>query len=151
MSKHSKNDTVATKEVVRPADPWMTTWATRLGFPDLWQALSGPEMRVEEFRDDDSMVVRADLPGVDPDKDIDVTVKDGMLHIHAQRSEKSSREEDRSYRTEFRYGSFDRVVHLPAGATSTDVKASYRDGVLEVRVPMDDTAAEATKVEISRN
>ena len=145
MGKHNDSN----KAVATATDLW-PTWASRLNFPDLWQAFAGPEMKVEEFRDNGSIVVRAELPGVDPDKDIDVTVKDGVLRIEAQRSRESSHEDDRSYRSEFRYGSFARMIHLPPGAAATDVKASYSDGVLEVRVPMDDTAADTQKVAIAR-
>src|SRR5581483_7993911 len=50
-------------------------------------------IRVEEFRDDGALVVRADLPGIDPDKDVEVTVSHGMLHIEAERRQEEKREE----------------------------------------------------------
>ncbi len=151
MSKQKDNKTAPSNEVPTSTQPAPTQWMSRFSFPDLWQAFAGPDVKLEEFRDNGSMVVRAELPGVDPDKDIAVTVKDGTLHIHAQRSEESSHKDDRSYRSEFRYGSFDRMVHLPAGATGTDVKATYRDGVLEVRVPVDDSAPHGQKIEVTRS
>ncbi len=46
-------------------------------------------LKVEEFRDGDDLVVRSELPGIDPGKDAELTVSNGMLHIRAERREKS--------------------------------------------------------------
>lgn len=87
-------------------------------------------VRFEEFTDNGRYVLRAELPGVDPDKDVEITVKDGVLTITGER-----REEERSeYRTEFRYGSFTRSITLPPGADHDDVKAAYENGILQVSV-----------------
>ena len=108
------------------------------------------EIKVEEFKEDGTIVVRAELPGIEPDKDIEITVKNDTLKIHAERHEQEKEEEKGFYRSEFRYGSFTRVLPLPAGASEDDVKASYHDGILEVRVPIVEEKAEATKVPITR-
>ncbi|MGB8380230.1 MAG: Hsp20/alpha crystallin family protein [Dermatophilaceae bacterium] len=72
---------------------------------------------------------------------------EGMLTIKGERSEEQKEEGKKSfYRSEFRYGMFERTVPLPAGVTEKDVTASYQDGVLEVRVPM--PAKEKTKAKI---
>ena len=92
----------------------------------------GQLVRVEDFVDQGQYVVRAELPGVDPEKDVDIRVEDGILTITAERRE----EKKQSDRSEFRYGSFSRSVRLPAGADEEDVTASYRDGILEVRTPL---------------
>lgn len=105
-----------------------------------------PSMKVEQFQDGTTLVVRAEVPGIDPDKDVDVSVSDGMLHIRAERAEKSEHKSKNGYRSEFRYGSFSRSVALPAGAKEEDITATYKDGVLEVRAPAPVTAtAEASK------
>jgi HSP20 family protein len=93
-------------------------------------------LRTEEFVDGDSLVVRAELPGIDPEKDVDISVSGDVLRIRAQREEKSEEKNKDSYRSEFRYGSFTRNVPLPAGTTDADIQAAYRDGVLEIRVPV---------------
>ena len=93
-------------------------------------------MRVEEFVEGDTCVIRAELPGIDPDKDVEITIADGVLHLAAHREERSEDKQGDSYRTEFRYGSFERRLRLPEGTTDADVKASYTDGILEVRVPL---------------
>lgn len=108
-------------------------------------------LRVEEFVDDKTQVVRAELPGIDPDKDVEIAIEGGDLRITAQRQEKTEHKGKDSYRSEFRYGSFTRTVKLPPGATEADVKATYTDGVLEIRVPVAEpvTAAPA-KIQITR-
>lgn len=98
------------------------------------------------------MVVRAELPGIDPDKDIEVTASDGVLHIHARREEKAEHTDKQGYRTEFRHGSFVRNLPLPAGIKDEDITATYTDGVLEVRAPLpvEEAKPDVTRVPISR-
>jgi HSP20 family protein len=68
---------------------------------------------VEEFHDGDTLVVRAELPDIDPDKDVEVTTTDGVVRIHAHREQKSDHQEKRGYRSEFRYGDYKRDIALP--------------------------------------
>jgi HSP20 family protein len=106
-------------------------------------------MHIEEFIEDGTCVIRAELPGIDPDKGIEITVSDGVLHLSAKREEREEEERPSGYRSEFRYGSFERSIRLPEGATESDVKASYKDGILEVRIAVPKTEAPAlTKVPI---
>jgi HSP20 family protein len=96
--------------------------------------------------------VRAELPDIDPDKDVELSVTAGVLHIRAQREEKTEKKDKDAYRSEFRYGSFVRNVPLPEGVKEDDITASYTDGVLEVRAPMpaEEEKPPVTKVPISR-
>jgi HSP20 family protein len=125
------------------------------GLPELFRRMAdfepgGGWMRVEQFTDDDTLVVRSELPGIDPDKDLDLSVSNGVLHISAQREEKSERKETGAYRSEFRYGSFVREIALPEGTSEKDVSATYKDGILEVRAPMPKERKEVvTKIPIS--
>jgi HSP20 family protein len=105
-------------------------------------------LHLEEFVENGTCVIRAELPGIDPDKDVDVTVDSGMLVITAHREERTEEKRPESYRSEFRYGSFRRSVRLPDGVTESDIKASYRDGILEVRVPMPTSEKTATRVAV---
>ncbi|MET3767960.1 HSP20 family protein [Marisediminicola sp. UYEF4] len=108
-------------------------------------------IRVEEFVDGTTQVVRAEMPGIDPEKDVDVSVANGVLHIRAQREEKSEEKSKDGYRSEFRYGSFTRDIPLPEGIKDDDITASYHDGVLEVRAPVPPRAqTQARKVQITR-
>lgn len=117
-------------------------WARMLPFrrPGLPGLLGRPLLgedviRVEERRDKDAVVVRAELPGIDPEKDVEVTVSDGMLHIEAERREVEEKEKGGYTRRELRYGAFSRTLPLPAGVDESDVTATYKDGILEIRIP----------------
>ena len=99
--------------------------------------------------DGDTLVVRAEMPGIDPDKDVEITVSDGMLQLSAERRSETKTEAKKSYRSEFRYGSFSRSVRLPAGACEEAVKASYTDGILEVRIAIDESSNGANRIPIS--
>jgi HSP20 family protein len=114
---------------------------------------SASGIRVEESVEGNTLVVRAEVPGVDPDKDVSVSIVDGNLEIKAERREKSEQKDKDSYRSEFRYGSFVRRVALPEGVKPEDITASYKDGVLEVRTPVPAKAEQppAKKIEISRS
>lgn len=110
--------------------------------------LTMSSIRVEQFLDGNTLVVRAEMPGIDPDKDVDVSVADGVLHIKAEREEKTEHKGKSGYRSEFRYGSFSRSVSLPPGAREEDVTATYKDGVLEVRAPAPEQAPTTAKRKI---
>ena len=114
---------------------------------------SASGIRVEESVEGNTLVVRAEVPGVDPDKDVSVSIVDGSLEIKAERREKSEQKDKNSYRSEFRYGSFVRRVALPEGVKQDDITASYKNGVLEVRTPVPTKAEQQPikKIEISRD
>ena len=80
-------------------------------------------------------MIRADLPGIDPDPDVELTVSDGMLDIRAERREEDKREDKGYLRRELRYGSLSRALPLPKGITESDITATYKAGILEIRVP----------------
>ena len=107
-------------------------------------------LRVEEYRDGNTLVVRTDIPGIDPDKDIDITVTDGTLHIAARRTEPAHKDQP-GYRSEVRYGEYSRSIPLPRGANPDTIEASYIDGVLEIRAQLpEESETSATKVHVSR-
>ncbi|QUR67855.1 Hsp20/alpha crystallin family protein [Mycobacterium spongiae] len=99
-------------------------------FAGLRPAFDTRVMRLEDEMKDGRYLVRAELPGVDPEEDVDLTVNDGQLTIKAERSE----EKDFDGRSEFTYGSFVRTVSLPVGAREDDIEASYDQGILTVSV-----------------
>jgi len=92
-------------------------------------------LRIEEFTEDDHLVVRAELPGIDPEKDVEITMTGDVLHLRAERQERSEAK-GAGYRSEFRYGSFERTFPLPQGIDPEMIEASYSDGILTVKVPM---------------
>jgi HSP20 family protein len=111
--------------------------------------VAGQPMRVEDFVRDGSYVVRAELPGVDPEKDVEVTVSDGILTIRAERHD----EHADKHHSEFRYGTFSRSVTLPAGADEEHTEALYGHGILEVTVKIATNGAGKTarKVPVRQN
>ena len=127
----------------------------RAMFPDLadwlgspWSGpppfLAGQVFRLEESIRDDRYVIRAELPGLDPENDIEVTVDGRILTIRAER-----RQQDKGpYRSEFRYGSLTRAVKLPARVDPADVTARYDKGVLEVSVPVEAVKPEGTRITV---
>lgn len=115
-----------------------------------WRELFGHELRVEENVDDKEYVVRVEAPGIDPEKDVEVTVEGGILSIGVERREERHEESKGAKRSEFCYGSFHRSVALPKGATGDDVKATYADGILEVRMPIEQRADDVHRVEVTR-
>lgn len=149
----------------------MRTHSTELGlrFPDMpdmrrwFDALPTwftpfEMLRLEEEMVDDMFVVRAEMPGIDPDKDADIWIADGTLHIKVERTremkddklEKAEKGMDVTFRSEFSYGSFHRAVVLPKGVGVDEVTASYKDGVLEVKVPMRTADENVAKVTITK-
>ena len=104
-------------------------------------------MRLEDETVDGRYEVRAEIPGIDPEKDVDITVRDGQLTIKAERSEKK----EFDGRSEFSYGSFVRTVSLPAGANEDDIKATYDKGILSVSVAVSAPASAEKHVKVATN
>jgi HSP20 family protein len=86
-------------------------------------------MKCEEFMDGNQLVVRAELPGVDPESGIKVSVSDGVLTIQATREERKEEKDVGSYRSEFSYGEMRRSLVLPQDTRADGITASYKDGV----------------------
>ena len=158
----------------RPAGPEQITWSYvqwrdimaklprpqaparfRAVFPDLadwlespWTGpppfLTGQVFRLEEATRDDRYVVRAELPGLDPENDIEVTVEGQILTIRAERRQ----QDNGPCRSEFRYGSLARAVRLPARVEAADISARYGKGVLEVSVPVREVKQEGTRIPV---
>jgi len=123
-------------------------------FPDLFDWMESPMtmlrpmlgqgMRMEDYVRNGDYVVRAELPGVDPEKEVEVSVSDGILRIRAERKEEAI---DKSH-SEFKYGVFSRQIPLPPGADEEHVEASYDKGILEVVVAMKKEDARKTEKRI---
>jgi len=129
----------------------------RTVFPDLVDWFEAPFMtlrpylaqpiRIEDYVEDDHYVIRAELAGIDPEKDVEITVGSGYMTIRAERADKT----EGKHRSEFRYGSFTRSMTLPPTANEDDVTASYRDGILTISVGLKAEKKEsARKIEIKK-
>jgi HSP20 family protein len=86
----------------------------------------------ERYPDAASYVVRFEIPGVDPARDLTVAVETGTLTVHAEHRRTGPEDEQ----GEFQYGSFNRCIALPLGADISDVSATCHNGILTVRVGM---------------
>ena len=121
--------------------------------PERWRSLLDLDfdmdgwLRMEEYQEDKDLVLRAEIPGIDPDKDVEVFVEDGRLTVHAHRDMTEQHKDKGDFHSEFRYGELSRSVRVPREITATDVKASYGDGILEVRVPIP-TAKESERARV---
>ncbi|MEU8268961.1 Hsp20/alpha crystallin family protein [Sphaerisporangium sp. NPDC049002] len=108
---------------------------------------AGTQMvRFEDTVKDGHYVVRAEVPGIDPENDVEVIVSNGVLTIHGERKEERSE----PHRTEFRYGEFSRSIPLPPNADEKDVRAVYHDGILEVDIPLAEERQETQRVPIEK-
>ena len=105
-----------------------------------------PFIPVEQYAEEGAFVIRADLPGIDPDKDVEVKVEGDMLTVSGQRRET----EQTKQHSEVRYGSFTRSIRLPRGSRADQVTATYDSGVLVVKVPMSEPAESAVTVPVQR-
>ena len=135
----------------RMFEEWMRSLPTRRPFGLGWDWPGEGLIRVDEYRDGATEVIRAELPGIDPAKDVELTATGGMLRIDAQRrlDEETA---DRGYRHhEMRCGHLTRTLPLPDGVTGSDITATYKDGILEIRIPVPErTDTEPTKIEIAK-
>lgn len=96
------------------------------------KALFAPSADIHETPE--AFVIRLDLPGISQ-KDVKVTIQDDTLAIRGERKHEESQTQGLTHYRERRFGSFERTFTLTAPVRADQVKATYRDGVLEVRVP----------------
>jgi HSP20 family protein len=89
---------------------------------------------VDVWETENELVLSFDLPGIS-EEDIAVELEDNVLTVSGERQRTSEHSSERFYRFERRYGTFSRSVTLPPGVQEDSIKADYKDGVLEVRIP----------------
>lgn len=101
---------------------------------------------LDVYETDGEVVVKAELPGVKKE-DVEVLVRDHSLIIRGEKKEEREEKTETYHRVERVYGKFERVVALPTEVKLEGVKAEFKDGVLEIRLPKEKTSKEA-KIEI---
>lgn len=122
----------------------------------LWDRFAGNFPFVESEREwlpsvdvsetDGDIAVRAELPGLEA-KDIDLNITGDILTIRGEKRGKEEVKEENYYSRESYYGAFQRAVRLPAGVQSDKVKANYKNGVLDIRLPKSEKS-QSQKIEI---
>lgn len=89
---------------------------------------------IESRKDNGNIIVKADLPGVDP-KEISISIVGNELRIEGERKREEKKEEKDYFYQEVSYGKFVRSVTLPEGVDADSIKANYKNGVLELTMP----------------
>ena len=90
-----------------------------------------PNVDVSEGKKD--ITVKAEIPGIDP-KDIDISLEDRWLRIKGEKKQEEEETDENYYRIERSYGYFNRTIELPAEVDASDVDASYKNGVLKIKL-----------------
>jgi HSP20 family protein len=92
------------------------------------------EPSIEMFETANDVVVRAELPNIDP-KQVEITVTEDTITLRGETKHEEEQKDRNYYYRELLYGAFTRTLRLPTAVKSADAKAVYKDGVLEVKIP----------------
>ena len=141
---------------MRELQPWrpfsdLERWARRFErrfprfFEDFEEEAAELKLPIESYVKDGNVVVRADVPGLDP-KDIEVSVLGNVLTIKGERKDQQEVKKENYFRREVSYGAFERHMTLPEGAQTDKVKATFKNGIVEVTMPIAAKEAAAKKI-----
>ena len=111
-------------------------------WPERWSRREVMELEapaVDLFEDKNDIVVKVELPGMEKEN-VEVKLTDHMLTIKGEKKKAEEVKEENYYRSERSYGSFIRTLELPADVHADKVKASFKNGILEVRLPKTEEA-----------
>lgn len=97
------------------------------------------------FARNGDLVVQIELPGINPAKDVTLTFEDGELVVKGERKQHEEIKEDGYYRVETVSGFFERRIAVPKNVKAGDIKAEYKDGMLEILLPKAGKAPEMAK------
>ncbi len=98
---------------------------------------------IDVVRDNDNLVVRADVPGIKPEE-VKIEVENDILTVSGEHEERKEEKDKNFLRRERRYGSFTRSMALPPGVEAKKIKAKTHDGVVEVTIPLPKEAQKET-------
>jgi HSP20 family protein len=120
-------------------------------WPERWFRAEGMELTtpaIDLYEEKNDIVVKAELPGIDKNN-IEINLADHMLTIKGEKKKEEEDKEENYYRSERSYGSFVRTLELPKDIHTDKVKASFKNGILEVRLPKTEEAkAKEVKVKV---
>lgn len=97
-------------------------------------SLSAWKPLVDIFDKEDAIIIHAELAGVKKE-DVSIEVKDNLLTLKGERFETREITEDKFYRKERTFGSFHRAFTLPTAINPEKIKATFKDGILEIEIP----------------
>jgi HSP20 family protein len=119
-------------------------------WPERWRG-KGIELAlpaVDLYEEKDEIVVKAELPGIEKDN-VEINLTDRRLTIKGEKKKEEEIKEENYYRSERSHGSFVRTLELPKEVHADKVKASFKNGILEVRLPKTEEAkAKEIKVKV---
>jgi HSP20 family protein len=103
---------------------------------------------LDAYSEGEDLHVSLELPGIDPDSDVEIEVENGVLRVSGERRQDDTREGEGWFRREMHYGSFERRIALPDGVDASNVKATYNAGVLDIAIPLPAKPKTKVKVEV---
>lgn len=126
--------------------PFVSLWDHERSWPGRMVSLQVPV--VDVYEEGDEVVVKAELPGLSK-QDIDVTLTESTLTLKGEKKKEEEIKEKNYYRSERSSGSFVRCIELPSEVKTDQTKASFNNGILEIRLPKTEEAKKkVTKVKI---
>lgn len=123
--------------------PFFAPWMPRFKFPE-FREFREFSPSVDIFEEGNEVIVKAELPGMNKD-DIDVNISDDVITISGEKKSEERVEKKDYFRIERSHGSFSRSMTLPSEIQTDKVKAVFKDGVLEVRIPKSESAIQKVK------
>lgn len=102
------------------------------GRDELFRPGNYPLLDIAETNE--SLIIKAELPGIDP-KGVDISITDDNLTIKGEKQEEKEDKGKHFHRVERSYGSFSRTINLPKSVNIDEVKAEYKNGILEINLP----------------
>lgn len=136
--------------VVRRWNPWSDLLNLQEEMNRLFESTMGVETRapllgtefippVDVVRDKDNVVVKVDLPGMKKE-DLDISVLHNALILRGTKKQEGETEQQSIHRRERFFGTFERVIDLPATVDVEKIKATFTDGVLQITAPLREEA-----------
>jgi HSP20 family protein len=150
-SKAKKTEALVPRRASSELSPWGDLdrmfedfLGRRLGtfWPERWWPAAGIERTtpaVDLYEEKDDIVVKAELPGMEKDN-IEVNLSDKRLTIKGEKKQEEEVKKEGYYRSERSYGSFVRTLELPREVQTDKVKAAFKNGILEIRLPKTEEA-----------
>ncbi len=144
---HGREEENSFQALQRDMNRMMERFQRRFGWgdlapgEDLWEGFF-PTVDVSE--NETEIRVTAEIPGID-EKDLDLTLSGGNLVIRGEKKSEKEEKEEHYYHKESSYGAFHRVIPLPAEVEEDKIEATYRKGVLKIRLPKSEQAQKSRK------
>lgn len=116
------------------------SWMPRIKFPELTDVSTSVDM----FEEGDDLVIKAEIPGMKKEE-ISIDFAGDVVTISGEKKSEEKTERKDYYRVERSFGSFTRKLHLPVEIQVDKAKASFKEGVLEIRMPKSETEKQKTR------